>query len=172
MVRSAQCLPEPAAEPAAGSVPVTVQRGLRVVAVLEATKGAIVLLAGFEILMHLHVDAQQLGERIVSHLHLNPANGIGHIFAAAARNLGDARLLGLAAGALAYASMRFTLAFGLWNGRAWAEWFAIATGLLYIPFELNGLFTKGHWSHLVALAVNLAVVAFMAWALARRRAGY
>lgn len=170
MVRSAQSLPEPPAEAVAGAVPVRMQRGLRAVALLEAAKGAIVLLAGSGILMHLHVDLQMLGERIVSHLHLNPANGIGHIFVTAGRNIGDAQLLGLAAGALAYALMRFTLAFGLWNGKAWAEWFAIATALLYVPFELHGLFTTGHWSHLAALAVNLAVVAFMAWVLARRRA--
>lgn len=147
-----------------------VESGLRAVALFEAAKGAIVLLAGFGVLTHLHADLQLLGENVVSHLHLNPAKGVGHIFIAAGQDLGDAQLLGLAAGAMVYALMRFAEAFGLWHGKAWAEWFAVATGVLYIPFEVHGLLTTGHWRHAVALGLNIAVVALMAYLLARKRA--
>ncbi len=136
--------------------------GLRAVALLEALKGALVLLAGFGLLALLHRDAEAMAEALVERFHLNPAHRYPKIFLALADKITDRHLWLLAAGAAAYALMRFIEAFGLWRARAWAEWFGILSGCLYIPLEIYGLLNRFSLAKLIMLVVNLGIVAFLA----------
>lgn len=140
---------------------------LRAVALIEATKGMLVILTGFGALSLIHRDVQQFAERLVGHLHLNPAKHFPQIFIEAASHLTDARLWTLAAFAAAYGLVRLIEAYGLWHGRRWAEWFAAASGAIYVPFELYELLHKTSWLALGTLAVNLLVVGLMLFALRR-----
>lgn len=140
---------------------------VRTVALFEAAKGAIVLLAGIGVLSLIHHDAQRLAEQLVGHLHLNPAKRYPRIFIDAAANLTDARLWVLATLAAAYALVRFVEAHGLWRERRWAEWFAAVSGGIYIPFELYELFQGAAWLSLGALVVNVFIVGLMTHALRR-----
>ena len=140
---------------------------LRAVALIEATKGMLVILTGFGALSLIHRDVQQFAERLVGHLHLNPAKHFPQIFIEAASHLTDARLWTLAAFAAAYGLVRLIEAYGLWHGRRWAEWFAAASGAIYVPFELYELLHKVSWLTLGTLAVNLLVVGLMLFALLR-----
>lgn len=142
---------------------------LRTVAVWEAAKGALVLLAGFGLLSLVHHDLQRIAERMVMHAHLNPAARYPRIFLHLADRLTDARAWLLAAGAAAYAAARFVEAYGLWLGRWWAEWFAALSGAIYIPFELLELYRRGSWTSAGFLLVNAAIVALMVYAVFDRR---
>lgn len=143
--------------------------GLRLVALLELSKGALVLLAGFGLLTLLHKDLGQAAESLVRLLHLNPASHMPRIFIDAAEKLTDARLWMLAALALGYALVRVVEASGLWLRKAWAEWFGALAGGVYIPFELYELARQVTWLRLFVLAVNLLVVGVLALELWRRR---
>lgn len=143
------------------------RRTLRAVALLEAAKGALVILAGFGALSLLHHDMQRFAERLVAHLHLNPAKHSPQIFIDAAAHLTDARLWTLAAFAACYGAVRLIEAYGLWFGRRWAEWFAAASGAIYVPFEVYELLHKASWLSAGALVVNLLVVGLMLYALLR-----
>ncbi len=145
--------------------------GLRAVALYEAAKGALVLLAGFGLLSLVHHDVQLFAESLVSHAHLNPASHYPRILIQAAGQLADARLWLLAAGAVGYAVVRFIEAYGLWYGRRWAEWFAALSGGVYIPFEIFALYKGVTWLSLGALALNLAIVIFMLYSLLHSRGG-
>jgi uncharacterized membrane protein (DUF2068 family) len=142
--------------------------GIRAIALLEAAKGVLVLLAGLGLLSLLHRDAEDLAERLVRFSHLNPASKYPHIFVDAAARLTDARLWMLAGGAGAYALVRLVEAYGLWKGRAWAEWLALVGGGLYIPVEIYHLTHRITTLRLVILAANLGVVIYMAYALRHR----
>lgn len=142
---------------------------LRTVALIEAAKGSVVLLAGIGALSFIHRDAQHFAERLVGHMHLNPASHYPRIFLEFADKVTDARLGFLAALAAGYALVRFIEAFGLWHERRWAEWFAAVSGAIYIPFEIFNLF-RGHlWISLSALVVNVIVVGLVVNALYRGR---
>ena len=141
--------------------------GVRVVAVFEAVKGALVLAAGFGMLAALHVDLGVAADELVEAFHLDPASRYPRIFIQAAESVGDGRLWLLAAGAMAYALMRFVEAYGLWRARRWAEWFAVASGGIYIPVELYELARGVTWARALLLAVNVAIVAYMAVVLRR-----
>lgn len=139
------------------------KRGLHTVAVFEAGKGLIVLLAGFGIFALIHHNVQAIAERLVAYTHLNPARHYPHIFIEAAGKLTDARLLRLAGLALLYSAVRFVEAYGLWKAKTWAEWFAIISGAIYVPIEVYELVRHPRWLTLATLLGNLGIVGYLVW---------
>lgn len=146
-------------------------KGLRLVAMLEAAKGMLVLLAGFGLLSFIHQNAQEIAEAIIKDFHLNPASHYPRIFMELAGKVADVRLWMLALMAASYAVMRLIEAYGLWNGRRWAEWFAVASGGIYMPFEIYELVKGISWIKISTLGINVVVVAYMAYALWESRKG-
>lgn len=139
----------------------TSAKGERIVAVFEAAKGLLVLVAGFGLLTIIHKQAQQVTEEIVEQFHLNPAHHFPHIFIDLLDNITNRQLWLLALFAFAYAAIRLSEAYGLWLGRRWAEWLAVATGSIYVPIEVYELIARATWVKLFILLVNLGIVVFM-----------
>lgn len=142
---------------------------VRAVALLEAAKGALVLVAATGLLALVHRDLHTLAAQLVAHAHLNPAAKYPAIFLDAANHVQDRRLVGLAIGAAAYAALRFVEAAGLWLQRVWAEALAAASGAVYLPFEVLELVHRPGPLPAVLLVVNLAVVALMLRSMWARR---
>ena len=136
--------------------------GVRFIALLEATKGLLVLLAGFTVLSFIDRDAQRIAEELVRQFRLNPASPFPRIFVEAAAHSTNSTLWLLAGAAFAYAAMRLFEAFGLWHQRRWAEWLAVLSAALYIPIELYALMHGVTWPKLTILAVNIACVVYLA----------
>ncbi len=143
--------------------------GLRVVALVEATKGALVLSVGFGLLAFIHKDLHLAAEQLVRHIHLNPARHYPQIFIDAANHLTDSRLLAMAVAAFLYSMVRFVEAFGLWRQRQWAEWFALLTAGMYIPVEFYENLRGVTWAKATVLTVNAAIVMYLAYVLCRSR---
>lgn len=131
---------------------------LRAVAVFEAFKGVLVLIAAGMLYRLLTSGVQDMAEALVRHFHLNPARHAPRVFAETIVNLGNAHLVALSLGAIVYAAVRFAEAWGLWRGRAWAWGFGIIGAGLYIPFELVELTRHVGWPGVLALAANVVVV--------------
>lgn len=144
-------------------------QGVRVVAVFEALKGALVLAAGFGLLSLVHRDLQAFAERLVRHSHLNPAHHYPRVFIQAASRANHSRLRHLAVLAFVYSAVRFVEAYGLWRLRAWAEWFAILSGSIYLPVEFYELFRRPTWIRAMVLLTNLLIVAYLAAVRLRNR---
>lgn len=138
-------------------------------AVFEALKGLLALAAASGLVFLLHKDVADFALRVVQHAHLNPASHYPGIFIAAASHVGDSRLLLLALGAAAYSVLHLVEAYGLFHEKTWAEILAAASGALYVPFEILGLIRKPDLLHLALLAINLAIVALMLYALRQGR---
>jgi uncharacterized membrane protein (DUF2068 family) len=135
--------------------------GVRAIAFFEALKGTLVLVAGFGLLSLVHRDLQDLAERLVRHSHLNPASHYPRVFVEAASHVSDSRLRTLAALAFAYSVVRFVEAYGLWRMRAWAEWFAIISGCIYLPIEVYELFERATPIRAGVLLLNALIVAYL-----------
>jgi len=136
--------------------------GLRTVALLEALKGVLVLLLGFGALTLIHKDLDNVAERLIGFLRINPDGRMSGFFFRLADRTSDRSLWLLAGGALVYAIIRFSEAYGLWHERAWAEWFAIISGCLYLPWEIYEIFHHPHLWKWAVLAINVAIVLYMA----------
>jgi len=148
---------------------VRLSEAVRVVAIFEAAKGALILLAGLGLLSLVHRDVHALAAQLIAHAHLNPASRYPHIFLDAANHLSDSSLTLYAVGAAAYACVRLVEAWGLWFARSWAEWLAALSGGLYVPVELVELYKHASWLGLGVLLFNLAVVVLMVRTVSLRR---
>jgi uncharacterized membrane protein (DUF2068 family) len=147
----------------------TRQRGLRVVAVIEGAKGALVLVTGLGLLAFIHRDLHRAAEEIVRHLHWNPARHYPRVFLDAAAHVTDTPLWLLAISAFLYSVVRFIEAFGLWHRKPWAAWFGVLSGGIYIPVELFEVVHRVSWAKVTVLSVNMVVVAYLGYALAVAR---
>jgi uncharacterized membrane protein (DUF2068 family) len=142
--------------------------GLRTIAGFEAAKGTLVLLVGLGLLGLIHRDVQEAGEDLVRHFHLSPSSHYPRIFLDVMAKVTDAWLWALALGSMLYASLRFAEAYGLWHGRAWAEWLGAISGAIYVPFEAVELYRKPSALRIASLAANLLIVVYLLSVLRRR----
>ena len=140
-------------------------KGLRTVALLEATKGVLVLLVafGFAEIIHLHIDLEDTAQNLLAFLQIDPDRRISHALMHAAGRMMDANLLTVLSIALVYSSLRFIESYGLWRQRVWAEWLAIVSGAIYLPLELYNLVRRPSPFHWVILLINIAIVVYIAW---------
>jgi uncharacterized membrane protein (DUF2068 family) len=134
---------------------------LRTVAVFEAAKGLLVLVLGLGVLRLMHKNLEDFAEQIIRFLHASPGGRLSNLFIHAANHTTDKGLWALAAAALVYAIVRFAEAYGLWNDCEWAEWFALLSGAMYLPWELYSLTRHPHPIKWVILLANLAIVLYM-----------
>lgn len=138
-------------------------------ALFEATKGVIVLLAGFGLLSLLHHDLRALAIALVGRLHLEASHHYPSVFIEAASRTTDSRLWFIAVIGFVYAAFRFVEAYGLWFCRTWAEWLALISGGIYLPLEVYEVFRRLTWMRVSALVANIVVVIAIALVLWRNK---
>jgi uncharacterized membrane protein (DUF2068 family) len=143
---------------------------LRAVAAFEFFKGLFVVVMGVCAIALLHKDAWLIAESLLALLHINTDSRAAQLFLDFADSITDARLWDAARIAFAYAILRFTEAYGLWNARTWAEWVALVSGSLLLPWEIRELFHGLSIWRCALFLGNLAVVFYMLYViLANRR---
>jgi uncharacterized membrane protein (DUF2068 family) len=123
--------------------------GLRAVAAFEAFKGLIVLLL-LVALLAVHQRIEDYAEDLLYHLHIDFDRNYAQRILEGASRLSDSPLWTVGIAATLYAMVRFVEAWGLWNRRVWAEWFALLSGALYLP-----------WEHVAILCTNIVIVLYM-----------
>ena len=138
-----------------------IKGGLRVISIIEAIKGILILLAGFGLLEFMHTDVYLAAEQLVRYLHLNPESRYPRIFLDLADHVTDRQLWVIALFALFCALARFVEAYGLWHERLWAESFGLLAGGMYIPLELFEIARGVTWPKIILLIVNAGVVGYL-----------
>ena len=135
------------------------------VAVFEAFKGALALASAYFliVLIRRDVDFQDAAEHILFSLHISPSNHWSQRFLHAADQLSGINLAMIAAIAVTYAALRFAEGYGLWRQRVWAEWLAIISGCIYIPFEVYKVVRRPNELHWAILGINILVVLYIGW---------
>jgi uncharacterized membrane protein (DUF2068 family) len=137
--------------------------GLRTVALFEALKGVLAVFLGYGLFSLAHQDVGEFAVRLIRHLHLNPDRHISQALIHTADKVTQGKIVALALAALAYATVRFIEAYGLWHVREWAQWFALLSGCLYLPWEIYELLRKStpiRWS---LFLINVGIVLYMAY---------
>ena len=135
---------------------------LRAIATVEFAKGVIVLLLAFGVLSLVRRgNLWDFVEGILDFLHIDLDGRFAQRFLDLADRLSDTRLWVLATYAGTYCALRFVEAYGLWKARVWAEWVALISGAIYLPFEIYELFRRITVVRASVLIVNLAIVLYM-----------
>jgi uncharacterized membrane protein (DUF2068 family) len=146
------------------------RRMLRSVALLELTKGLLVLAAGAGLvsLSRHGFDFEGLARHLLGVLHLHRGH-LYDVFLRAAEKLGDTGLIKVAVVAGMYSLMRFVESYGLWKQRVWAEWVALISGASYLPLEIYGLCRHADAVKWTVLLLNLVIGLYMAYLLMQGR---
>jgi uncharacterized membrane protein (DUF2068 family) len=143
--------------------------GLRGVALLEAGKGLISLAVGVWLVSLRHKDLETVAAHLLHFLHkilhLSPDGHIARSIMRGAAHVNHDNLHIWALLAFVYTAIRFAEAAGLWLEREWAEWFALISGSLYMPYEIYELAIRATLIKWCILAVNALIVAYLAWLL-------
>jgi uncharacterized membrane protein (DUF2068 family) len=135
---------------------------LRTIATVEFAKGVIVLMLAFGVLSLVHRgNLWDFVEGILDFLHIDLDGRFAQRFLHLADRLSDTRLWLLATYAGTYCALRFVEAYGLWKARVWAEWVALISGAIYLPFEIYELFRRITIIRASVLIVNLGIVLYM-----------
>jgi uncharacterized membrane protein (DUF2068 family) len=140
-------------------------QALRAIAMFELAKGLLVLSAGVVVVFAVGHDPWDLADSVLRLLHIGPDHHFAQLFLNWADTLTDAKLWAIAAAAAVYSILRFAEAYGLWYAKTWAEWIALVSGSLYVPFEIYKLIHRASLFHISILVINLAIVLYMAYLL-------
>ncbi len=138
------------------------KKGLRTVAILEASKGLMGTIGGVLVLGLVHKDVWDVVESIFEFLHISPDRHFAQVLLDLADRVTDAQLWTLATLLFTYALLRLIEAYGLWCTRVWAEWLAILSGLVYMPFEIREILNKSSPIRWGLLLINIALVVYVA----------
>lgn len=132
---------------------------------IEAFKGCLALVLAYVVTRAIRrdFDFEDAAEHILGFFHIGLYHHLSKQFLIAADKLSDVHIATVLGLAIAYASLRFIEAYGLWKQRAWAEWLAIVSGCLYIPTEVWKVIRHPNELHWVILAINILVVLYIAW---------
>jgi uncharacterized membrane protein (DUF2068 family) len=139
--------------------------GLHVIALLEASKAVLALLAatGLEVLgpqpLRNGVNA------LIRRFSLDPDHGT----LPSLLNMINPDAVHLAAAAMiGYGLLHLVEAWGLWRAKAWASWLGCLTAALYLPFDVFAIVRHPGWPSWTILAINLLVVYVLARDLRKR----
>ncbi len=135
--------------------------GVHLIAIFEAVKGIIGLTVALGLFFIRHKDLQAIAGNLIEFLHFDPTSFYAQKFIETAGTLHDSNLIIVIIIAAVYTTVRFTEAYGLWKLRAWAEWFAIISGSIYIPFEIYELIHRPSLIHAGILLINILIVIYL-----------
>jgi uncharacterized membrane protein (DUF2068 family) len=137
--------------------------GLRGVAAFEAGKGALALVVGGMLLTLRHRDMERIARRILGFLHISPDRRLYYDTIHAAEKVTPHGIWLFVFGVVLYAIIRFIEARGLWLEREWAEWFALLSGAMYLPWEIYELVRRQNALKWIIFSVNVIIVLYLLW---------
>lgn len=137
--------------------------GLRGVAIFEAGKGVLALVLGFILLAIRHGDMETIAQRVLRLLHISPDRRFYREILQEAGKVTPHGIWLFVFGVVVYGAIRFVEAGGLWLEREWAEWFALLSGSMYLPWEIYELVRRQNALKWIIFAVNVIIVLYLLW---------
>lgn len=134
--------------------------GLHVIAIVEAVKGTLALLAASGLELLGPVPLRHWVQVLITRFQLDPQHG-AMAWLAQAINPGAVHMA--AAVAALYGAVHLIEGWGLWRAKRWASWLGCIAAALYLPFDIYAFALHRHWLEAAVVALNLLVV----WVLAR-----
>lgn len=84
-------------------------------------------------------------------------------------NFSQEQLLSIAILAGVMGVLRWIEAGGIWFNKSWAQWLAVFSGFIYIPFEINELIHRFSWLMVLVLIINTIIVTYLLHVLHTKR---
>jgi uncharacterized membrane protein (DUF2068 family) len=142
-------------------------RGLQLIAAFKLLKGLALLALGIGALKLLHKDVEALVEHWINIFQVDPNGHYVRLLLAKLPILDDRRLKELSVGTFFYSAVFLTEGTGLALGKRWAEYLTIISTASLLPLEIYELAKHASIGKVLALVINLAVVAYLVFELRR-----
>jgi uncharacterized membrane protein (DUF2068 family) len=142
-------------------------RGLMLIAVFKLFKGVALLAVAIGALRLLHRDVAGIADQWVNAFRVDPHNHYILWLLEKLAKVDDHKLRELSVGTFIYSAVFLTEGTGLALGKRWAEYFTIITTSSFLPLEIYEVIHHATIAKVVALVINLVVVAYLIWELRR-----
>lgn len=156
--------------PAMPAPPARQSLGLRCIALFEAAKGLLALIATCGIISLRHTDLQAVTVAFLLRHGIDPDRHHTRLFVESVANATKHNLREIVAVGFAYALIRLVEGYGLWQGKHWAEWFAVISAGLYLPLEFQHFAHHASPLSMVVIFFNIMIILFLARLLNQQRA--
>jgi uncharacterized membrane protein (DUF2068 family) len=133
------------------------------IGVLKLAKAAALVAIGVAGLALQPETLAGAAEHVVDWVGGLPGHQILHRVASKLWSLEESKEKWLALGALCYAAVFVVEGVGLVLEKTWAEWLTVVVTASFIPIEIYEIAAHFGIGKVVALALNVAVVAYLAW---------
>jgi len=145
------------------------RRILKLIAIERSVRGVLLLAAGVYLFFNLHADFGKKADSIIRAIELDPRRPFLHRIVTDLHHLHASQLRIIAIGALGYGVLELVEGVGLWLYQVWAEYLTVVATSLLVPVEVFELIRHPSIWKAGGLAVNIAIVIYLAWGLWRRR---
>ena len=146
------------------------RRILRLIALERSARGVLLLAAGAYLITHLGSDFGRIADHAIRAVELDPRRPFLHRIITRLHRLHARTLLITGIAATGYGLLELVEGVGLWLDRLWAEYLTVIATSLLIPLEVYELARKPTLLKAGGIAINVAIVAYLAWLLRRRLA--
>jgi uncharacterized membrane protein (DUF2068 family) len=138
---------------------------IRLIAFFKLLKAILLIAVGVGAFKMVHTDLTGPLAEWAARLGLDPGSGyVGRAILKAATLTPD-KIKAVGAGSFIYAALFVTEGVGLWLVKRWAEWFSVIITSSLVPIEVYEIHRHPTVLKIVALIVNLAVVAYLVYRL-------
>jgi uncharacterized membrane protein (DUF2068 family) len=144
-------------------------KGLWLIGIFKIFKSSLLIILALGTLSLVNRDLVAVANRILGILHIDPENNYVHEALVKLALFDPHTLRKIGAGTIFYACMMMTEGIGLVMRKRWAEWFTIIATCSFIPLELYEIVRHSNKAKVGILCINLAVVAYLIYALEDKR---
>lgn len=143
---------------------------LRSIALFEILKGLLVLAAAYGLISLRNTDLHAATDAFLLRHGIDPETHFRRMFIESVAKATHYPVWQIASFASAYAVIRFVEGFGLWQGRHWAEWFAIISVGLYLPLEISHFTRQPTGLGMGIILLNVALMIYLGKLLVQQQA--
>ncbi|QEH36942.1 hypothetical protein OJF2_55270 [Aquisphaera giovannonii] len=149
--------------PTSGRIPV----GFIVIGIYKVATAVLALSLAIGLMRLYQGDARASLERLVRGVGLDPEDSIVHPLLLRLAELERRQLYGVLAGMAGYAALRVVEGVAILRGRRWGEFLIVVSSVSLLPLEVWEIARHGGPIRVGALALNLAIVAYLVGRLGR-----
>lgn len=143
---------------------------LRSIAVFEAVKGVLAIAAACGLISLRHTDLHAAADAFLLKHGIDPERHYMRLFIESVARVTNHHVGQIVALALVYALIRLVEGYGLWNGKHWAEWFAVISAGIYLPLEFQHFAHHASPVNASVILFNILVILYLARLLNQQRA--
>lgn len=137
------------------------QQALRAIGSMELIKGLAVFAGALWLFLDSQRDFVATATALVNVLHVAPGGRFASWLLDLVSQVTPEKVRSVALIGFAYSGLRFIEAYGLLTARIWAEWFAILSCAIFIPFEIAEILRESTVFRWGLLLLNSAILAYL-----------